>query len=139
MPGLLLYVVKCNLMELTTKSGCVPSTVCGMVLYTHHCIYLYVNVPSCPTVFCEALTLVHAAELCPPLLFCVVCSCTCASTCAEPVLVSLCHQRSYAVHMRVDPSCPRVCCCSIVRSSIVFGLFPPYPPLAFFLDTVRSL
>ena len=35
----------------------------------------------------------------------VVCSCTRASACVEPALVSLCSQRSSITHMRVDPSC----------------------------------
>ena len=62
----LLYAIKCNLTELTIKSGCVPLTVCRL-LCACTSAFTYVNIPSCLTVFCEALAPVHAVGICAPL------------------------------------------------------------------------
>ena len=61
---LLLNAVKCNLMELTTKSSCVPLKGLVDLLGTCASAFTYVNVPSFPTVFCEAHAPVLAAGVC---------------------------------------------------------------------------
>ena len=114
--GTPLNAVKCNLTELTTKSSCVPSRVCGFVMHTHQCIHL------------RQRSFMSNASACSrglhSLSLCVACSCTCASACMEPALVSLCSQRSSVVHMCVAP---HVCCSAILPWSIDSGLFLPLP------------
>ena len=58
------------------------------------------------------------------LAFCVICSCTWASTCMEPALVNLCSQWSPVVHMHVDPS-RLLQCHSMFEHS--FWVIPPLP------------
>ena len=91
--------------------------------------FTYVNVPSCPTMFCEALAPMHAAGVCAPRLFALFvhtpapvhawsqCCCCCA---VSSLMLSTCAW------------IPCVCCSAILRSSIVPGLSPP-PSLPFFL------
>ena len=85
-------------------------------MHTHQCIHL------------RQRSFMSNASACSrglhSLSLCVVCSCTCASACMEPVLVSLCSQRSSVVHMCVAP---HVCCSAILPWSIDSGLFLPLP------------
>ena len=68
------------------------------LLCTRASAFAYVEVPSCPAVFCEALAPVHAAGVCPPMHFAVLFvhlrQCMCFSSVAEPlqsvVLLSIC-------------------------------------------------
>ena len=86
-------VLKCNLMELTTKRFCVPLMVCGIVMHNYLQVHdTYVNVPSCPVVFWEALAPGH------PLA----------------VYVYSCSQRSSVVHMCAE--FPQVCCSTIISA-----------------------
>ena len=95
---------------------------------THASAFAHVNVPSCPTVFCEALAPMHAAWVCASLLFLLfvhapsrLCQCMRGASIGKPVQSAvLCCPRVWI---------PRVCCSAILRASIVSGLFPPYPPL----------
>ena len=89
---------------LTTKSTRVPQRVCRVVMHTHQCIHL------CQSSFMPNGVLLGTStsargRVLGSLAFCVVCSCTWASTCMEPALVNLCSQWSPVVHMHVDPSC----------------------------------
>ena len=59
--------VKCNLTELTTKSGCVPLKGLVDLLSTRASAFTYVNVPSCPMVFHGAHAPVLAAGVYAPL------------------------------------------------------------------------
>lgn len=51
--------------------------------------------------------------------------CTSANACYERVLVSLCRQRSYIVHVRMDPLF--VCCSTVMLSIVVSGFSPLFP------------
>ena len=99
-----LNAVKCNLTELTTKNGCVPSRVCRIVMHTCQCIHLCQCSFMPNSVLWGICTSACGRGLCS-LAFCVVCSCTCASACVEPALVSLCSQRSSVIHIHTDPLC----------------------------------
>ena len=66
--------------------------------------FTHVNIPSCPEVFCETLTLMHSSGSTFPCILRVH-FCTCTSACIELALASLCSQWSSVVHMRMDPSC----------------------------------
>ena len=70
------------------------------------------------------------------LAFCVVCSCTWASTCMEPALVNLCSQWSHVVHMHVDPSCLLQCHSMFEHS---FWVAPPPPTLPFFSTVYKYI
>ena len=100
-----------------------PLRVCRCVRHMRQCIHL------CQHSFMSSGVLWGTcASACGrglrSLAFSVVCSCTHASACVEPALVSLCSQRSSITHMRVDPSC------LLQRHSTFehsFWIVPPYP------------
>ena len=85
-------------------------------MHTYQCIHLY-QCSFMPNGVLLGTSTSARGRVQGSLAFCVVCSCTWASTCMEPALVNLCSQWSPVVHMHVDPSC----------LSIVSGLFPPLP------------
>ena len=72
--------------------------------------FAYVNIPSCPTVFCEALAPMHAAGVCAPLLFGLFMhlrQCMRGASIGKPVQSA-------------------VLCCPHVRGSLVFVVAPFY-------------
>ena len=86
--------------------------------------YAHVNIPSCQRCFfwkhlCQCI---RQGSAFPCILLFL--SCSCAYACSELVLVCLCSQRSFVVHVRVDPSCS-----AVLHSSIVSRLSLPHPRL----------
>ena len=87
------------------------------LLGTHASAFTYVNVPSCPTVFCEAPAPVLAAGVCAPLHLVLFVH---AHT---QVHVWSQHWYAFAVSGLLLPTCawiPRVCCGTVLRLSTVF-------------------
>ena len=104
---IILYAFKCNLTELTTKSICVPLRVYGIVMHMPQCI--------CP---CQRSFVPNSVV---------------QGTCASASGKVLCSLAFWCVCLWVLPlsTCAwirHVSCSAILHSSIVSGLFPPYPP-----------
>ena len=98
------------------------------LLCTHAIAFTCVNIPSCPAVFCEALAPVHGAGVWALLHFALFVNAP------APVHAWSKHWQACAVSGLLLSTCVWIPCVSystILCSSIVSGLFPPYPPLFF--------
>ena len=103
--------VKCNLMELMTKSTCDPHRVCRIVMPMHQCIRLCKRSLVSSSVLWRTCISASIRGL-RSLGLCCVCLGTCTSACFEPALVRLCSQRFSVIHMRLDPLCSLLCYCA---------------------------
>ena len=105
-----------------------------LVLHMHQCIHLC----HC-SVMPNSVLWGTCASACGRGLrssaFHVVCSCTSASACREPALVSLRSQWSYSM-LSTCTWISRVCCSAILHLSVVSGLFPPTFPFYLLIYTI---